>query len=208
VNRLLPAAAALLALSACSTTRLHETWRDPGYATRPVQRVLVIGEVIRDDRVDASFENALAQALTRDGFKVVTASMAFDPGTLDSDRVEKYVRDHRIDLVVQMRIVPRVSSTYTPTSTAVLAMPTNAPSPWAGGWYGGWYSPGMLVTRPGHVSEDSTVDAEIKVFSLATESMIWSAASSTENVIGDGDAARSLAAEVVRDLERAGVLVR
>lgn len=207
MNRLLAAATAVLALSACSTTRLSETWHDPGYASRPVQRVLVIGEVIRDDRVDASFENALAQALTRDGYKVVTSSMAFDPGALDSDRVERYVRDHRIDLVVQMRLVPRVSSSYTPASTAILAMPTNAPSPWAGGWYGGWYSPGMRVTRPGHVSEDSTVDAEIKVFSLATESMIWSAASSTENVIGDKDAARSLAAEIVRDLERAGVLI-
>jgi hypothetical protein len=199
-------AAALLALGACSTTRLTGTWRDPGYATRPVARILVIGVLVRDDSPDASFENALAAALTRAGYKVVTSSMAFSPSDLDSDRIEKYVRDHRIDLVVQMRIAPRASSTYTPPASAYQGLPTNVPTGWYGGWYGGWSSPGMLVTVPGHVSEGSSVEAEIKVFSLATESMIWSAASSTDNVVGDKDAARSLAAEIVRDMERAGVL--
>jgi hypothetical protein len=202
------AAAALLSLQACSTTRLTDTWRDPGYATRPVSRILVIGVLVRDERPDASFENALAAALTRDGYKVVTSSMAFSPMDLETDRIEKYVRDHKIDLVVQMRIAPRVSSTYTPPASAYMALPTNVPSGWNGGWYGGWYAPGMVVTVPGRVTEGSSVEAEIKAFSLATESMVWSAASSTENVVGDKDAARSLAAEVVRDLENTGILSR
>ncbi|HET8733294.1 MAG TPA: hypothetical protein VFM45_05915 [Anaeromyxobacteraceae bacterium] len=202
------AAVALLSLQACSTTRLTDTWRDPGYATRPVSRILVIGVLVHDDRPDPSFENALAAALTRDGYKVVTSSMAFSPMDLETDRIEKYVRDHRIDLVVQMRIAPRVSSSYTPPASAYVGLPTNVPTGWNGGWYGGWYAPGMLVTVPGRVTEGSSVEAEIKAFSLATESMVWSAASSTENVVGDKDAARSLAAEVVRDLEKAGILSR
>jgi hypothetical protein len=77
----------------------------------------------------------------------------------------------------------------------------------SGGWYGS-YTPGFVATRPGHVSEDTTVASEIKVFSLRAEAMVWSGTASTVNVVGDQDAARSLAAEVVKDLVDTGTLVR
>jgi len=206
-RKLRSAAALLLLLASCSTTRLTDTWRDPGYVSKPVKRVFVIGVLVRDEVFDSSFEKAMAQALTAKGYQVVTASMAFSPWELDSDKIEKYVRAHRMDLVVQMRISTRTTSSYTPPATAYVGMPTNVPVGWYGGGYGGYYAPGMLVTQQGHVSEDSRIAAEIKVFSVPGEALVWSSSASVENVVGDKDAGRSLSAEVVHDLLRAGILV-
>lgn len=198
------ALAVLLSLCACSTTRLADTWRDPTYKPEPVKRILVVGVLLREQTFDPYFENALARALTSDGYLVVTGSMAFDPWDLDREKVVKYVRDHRLDLIIQQKIATKTTSSYTPPSTAYVPLPTNAP-----GAYGGWYgspTPAYLASRPGYVSEESSVTTEIKVFSARTEGLVWSGNSATANVLGDKDSARSLAVEVVRELTRAGIL--
>lgn len=169
---------ALLSLSACSTTRLADTWRDPEYQPQPVKRILVVGVLLREQ--------------------------VFDPWDLDREMVVKYVRDHHLDLIIQQKIATRTTTSYTPPSTALVPLPTNAPA-----GYGGWYgspSPAYLASRPGYVSEESSVTAEIKVFSARTEGLVWSGNSATANVLGDKDSARSLAVEVVRELTRAGIL--
>ncbi len=198
------ALAALLSLCACSTTRLTDTWRDPTYKAQPVKKILVVGVLMREQAFDPYFENALARALTNDGYLVVTGSMAFEPWELDRDKVVKYVKDHRLDLIIQQKIATKTSTNYTPPSSALVMLPTNVP-----GSYGGWYgspSPAYIGSRPGYVNEESSVATEIKVFSARTEGLVWSGKSATANVLGDKDAARSLAAEVVRELTRAGIL--
>jgi hypothetical protein len=195
---------ALLCLCACSTTRLVDTWRDPAYQAQPVKRILVVGVLLREQAFDPYFENALARALTSEGYLVVTGSMAFDPGDLDREKVVKYVRDHRLDMIIQQKIASKTTSNYTPPSVAYVPLPTSAP-----GGYGGWSgspTPAYLASRPGYVSEESSVATEIKVFSARTEGLVWSGNSATANLLGDKDAARSLAVEVVRELERAGIL--
>ena len=198
------AVATLLSLCACSTTRLAETWRDPGYQPQPVKRILVIGVMVRERTFDPFFENALARTLTSEGYLVVTGSMAFDAWDLDRQKVVQYVRDHRLDLVIQQKIATKTTTSYTPPSTTFVPLPTNAP-----GGYSGWYgspTPAYLASQPGHVSEESSVATEVRVFSARTEGLVWSGNSATANVLGDKDAARSLAAEVVRELTRAGIL--
>jgi hypothetical protein len=202
------ALATLLSLCACSTTKLADTWRDPAYKAEPVKRILVVGVLLREQVFDPYFENALARALTNDGYLVVTGSMAFDPYDLDREKVVKYVKDHRLDLVIQQKIATKTTTTYTPPSTTFVALPTNAPSGY-GGAYGGWYgspTPAYLASRQGYVSEESSVTTEIKVFSARTEGLVWSGNSATANVLGDKDAARSLAVEVARELTAAGIL--
>ena len=193
---------ACLLLSACSTTKLADTWHDPAYQPRPVNRVLVIGVLVREETFDASFENAMAQAIRDRGFQAATASSLFSPWQLDGEKIEQYARDNAVDLVVQQRIATHTTSAYTPPSSEFVTLAN--PS---GGWYGS-YTPGFVATRPGHVSEDTTVASEIKVFSLRSEALVWSGTASTVNVVGDQDAARSLAAEVVKDLVDTGILVR
>jgi hypothetical protein len=193
---------AVLALSACSTTKLAGTWHDPAYKPQPVKRVFVIGIMVREETFDASFENALAQALRGRGFLVATASSVFSPWQLDTEKVVQYVRENEVDLVIQQRLATHTTSAYTPPSTTLQTLGSNPP----GGWYGS-YSPGFITTQPGHVSEGSSVAAEIKVFHVRTDSLVWSATAATVNVLGDQDAARSLAAEIVKDLVDTGILV-
>jgi hypothetical protein len=198
-------ASALLLLGACSTTKLADTWHDPAYAPVPVKRVFVIGVRVRDDVFDASFENALAQAFRDKGVQAATASSVLAAWELDKDKVVQYVQDNGVDLVVQQRLATHTTSSYTPPSVAFMAMPGTP----VDGWYGS-YSPGyaMATSRPGHVSEDTSVASEIEVFSVRTRSLVWSGCAKTANVVGDQDAARSLAAEIVKDLVKDGILVR
>jgi hypothetical protein len=197
-------ALALLLLSSCTTTNLVQVWRDPNYRATPVKRVFVIG-VMPNDMYRVQFENALAQALLSKGFEAATASSVFPPGQLDKDKVQQYVVDNGVDLVVVQRLTKKTVEEYVPASVAYVP-----PAPYYGGWYG-YYGYGYgAVYSPGYMTEQTNVLAETNVYSTRTtpEALVWSGNSNTFNVQDAASAAQSLAASLVSDLVKAQILVK
>jgi len=194
---------ALLALSSCTTTNLVQVWRDPNYKATPVNRIFVIA-IMPNDAYRVSFENALAQAFVSKGFQAATASSVFPPGQLDKEKVQQYVADNKVDLVVVQRLTKKTSEVYVPPQAY-----------YTGGYYGaygygyGMYGGGMAYS-PGYVSEETNVVAETSVYSTSTspETLVWAGNSDTFNVQGAQGAAQSLAASLVADLIKAGILVK
>ena len=196
-------AVALLVLSSCTTTNMVQTWRDPNYRATPANRIFVIG-IMPNDAYRVSFENALAQALLAKGFQAATASSVFPPGQLDKEKVQQYVKDNKVDLVVVQRLTKKTTEVYVPPTAYH-----------TGGYYGaygygyGMYGGGMAYS-PGYMSEETNVVADTSVYSTSTspEKLVWAGASDTFNVQGAQGASQSLAASLVADLIKAGILVK
>jgi hypothetical protein len=196
--------AALLVLSSCATTNLVQTWRDPNYRATPVNRIFIVG-IMPNDAYRVSFENALAQALVAKGFQAATASSVFPPGQLDKEKVQQYVSDNQVDLVIVQRLAKKTTAEYVPPTVAYVP-----PAPYYGGWYGAYGYGYGAVYSPGYIDEQTSVMAETNVYSTRTqpESLVWSGNSDTFNVQGAQDAAQSLSASLVNDLIKAGILVK
>jgi hypothetical protein len=197
-------ALAVLVLASCTTTNLVQTWRDPNYRSAPVKRIFVIG-VMPNDMYRVQFENGLAQALIAKGFEAATSASAFPPGQLDKEKVQQYVIQNGVDLVIVQRLTKKTTEEYVPPSVAYVPA-----GPAYGGWYG-YYGYGYgAVYQPGYVTEQTNVLAETNVYSTRStpESLVWSGQSNTFNVQDAASAAQSLASSLVSDLIKAQILVK
>ncbi len=203
LRAIVPALAAVV-LSSCTTTSLVQTWRDPNYRAQPVNRIFIIG-VMPNDMYRVQFENGLAQALIAKGFQAATSASAFPPGHLDKEKVQRYVADNKVDLVIVQRLTKKTVEEYVPPSVTYVP-----PAPYYGGYYG-YYGYGYgAAYSPGYITEQTNVLAETNVYSTRTspETLVWSGNSNTFNVQDAQSAAQSLSSQLVTNLINAQILVK
>jgi hypothetical protein len=197
VKRLVPASlalSALLAVSGCAGATVTQLWRDPAYRAQPGDRIAVAA--VTSHRVPAiRFENAIAQELGSRGFPVVTASSAFPNGRPDKFEAKKYMKDNGVVLLVVMQVFAEPAPPVTVTSTVAQTS----------GWYGGYG--GVAATQTTTISQGSDAHAKFDVFDVRTEpdNRIWSGVSSTVDM---DDAPQSLAAQFVKQILAAGIIVK
>lgn len=68
----------LVALTACSSTRLSSEWRDPTDAAGPPQKLAVIA-VLKDDSISRLVENEAVQRLPPSAHAVAARQLGFEP---------------------------------------------------------------------------------------------------------------------------------
>jgi len=204
MKRLLLASALALPLlfSGCASTSMVQVWRDPNYVAVPVKRIFVVA-IIPNQQYAVTFENEVARAFVSKGVQAATAAGIFPPGALDKEKVTQYVKENDVQLVVVMRLNKQTSVQYNPPSVAYVP-----PAPYYGGWYGAYGYGYGAVYSPGYYSEDVTVQAETNVYGVASEKLVWSGNSNTFNFSSAQQAASSVAASLVADLAKSGILVK
>ena len=194
-RRLLASAAALAALgvSGCASLSLTQTWRDPNYRSRPVNRVLVVAAMPAKAN-PAQFENALAQALGAKGFQATTRSSVFPPGRIDKVKVQEYIDANGVDLLIMAHLSTEAAAPVAVTTTVSQST----------GWYGAY---GGATATSTTISQGTDVSARIDVYDVRTEpdTLIWSGVSNTVDLQG---AAQSLAAALTNELTKAQILVK
>jgi hypothetical protein len=123
---------AVLVITSCATTNIVQVWRNPNYLSAPVKRVFVVVVIpYAQDRV--SFENAIAESLTKKGFEVATSSGIVPPGQSDNDEIVAYVKEMGVDLVVVVRLVTAYGAWYGKADINVYAAKANSEWPvWSG----------------------------------------------------------------------------
>lgn len=175
MRRALPAAAGLvllaLALTACSSTVLRDSWKDPQFRGEPLRNVLVIG-VAQSQSNRRVFEDGFAQALRAQGVEG-TASYPLLPedGAIPNERIKQAVARAAADAVLITRVL-RVDRTMTVTPGYV------APG-YAHGFYG-WYSE-TWVSVPPMVDQYDVLTIESTLWDMRQERAVWSGTSeSTE----------------------------
>ena len=200
-------AVALLVLSSCTGTKMVQTWRDPQYQPRPVNRIF-IACFMPSDAARVTFENTLAQALLDQGFLSATSTGVFEYAMVEKEMVLQFVRENKVDLVIVQRMMKETEVAYMP-GTLDSSVPNSPFWGSSSAWYGA-YGYGGTAYTPGYMEEDTSVKTETTVYSTRTdtEKLVWSGASSTINVRSAGSAAKSLQTELVTDLVKAGILVK
>ena len=187
------AALAALGVSGCASLSLTQTWRDPNYRSRPVNRIFVVA-AMPDNARPAQFEIALAQALTAKGFQATARSSVFPTGRIDRHKVQEYVAGNGVDLLVMERLTTEAAAPVAVTTTVYQS----------GGWYGAYGGASATSTT---ISQGTDVSARIDVYDVRTEPdmLIWSGVSNAVDMQG---AAQSLSAALTNALVQAKILVK
>jgi hypothetical protein len=190
-----PGVALALMLSACASTTLDTTWRDPTYEGRPFSKVLVVGwtENAENRRI---FEDVLvAELKSRGADAVASYTLIASERDLKRDAVVQAVKTSGADSVITTRLVGiDTKTTQTPVTQARAATMD-------------LYSYSMFMEPQTTVRQDYQIaNLESNLFDAKTSKMVWwgrSQAFPTENI---RRLSREVGQSVIRSLKSAKLL--
>jgi len=205
-NILLPASAIIvfsLLLSACSpnTSSVVKRWNDPNYQGPALKKILVIG-IVKDNAKRQSFEKSFSRLIStsnRSGIASYTV-MANLESTNKKEQVLAAVRKTGTDGVLIVTLL-RVSKVETDDPATYSYYPT--------GGYGLHDSYGRSHSRvynPGYTRTNTRVYLSTKLFSVATEKMIWSGTTESFNPSSSSVVITELEKLVISDMQKSGML--
>lgn len=194
-------------LAACSTTTttISQSYRNPGYEQTVFKKLLVIG-VAEDQEGRRAFEDAFAGAINAQG-GVASASSEQLPKSeqLSEDEVRSAVEAGGFDGVLITRLLAvDKQQQYTPAST--YNNPRTRYYAGGGGLYGygfyGFYGTTYTqVHEPGYFETSTTIRLETNLYSVATDSLVWTAQSDTVDPTSIPDIRESMTAAVAKKLK-------
>jgi hypothetical protein len=171
---------------ACTTpTTITDVWKDPGYTSGPMKKIIVHGAGM-SDTTRRTFEDRFAAALSARGVQAVQAYRVYPDRVPEKEVVRRYLEDDSFDgaLVANFRgVETRVS--VTPSSDFYT-------------YYGRWDS--------AYITTDRYVKAETSLWDPRTGKLVWSAVSETENPSSSRDAADSVVDKIMSSLTDANLI--
>ena len=159
-----------LALAACASTTLSNSWTTPDYKGPPLKKVMVVG-VSNQPALRRTFEDGFVKDLKAVGVDAV-ASYNFIPedGQAEEARVTQAVKEAGVDGVLITRFVRvDVNTQVTP------AYPPMMGRGYYGGYagaYGGFYDPPM-------VTQTDTLVLETNLYGVDESHLLWSGTTQT-----------------------------
>ena len=195
----LVAVSALIGLTACSTTRLTDVWRDPEYAGGPLRQVAVF-VLGTDAAVLRLVEDEMVRRLPMNTRGMGGYGVVSDAERGDRDKVRDRLRAGGFDGAMIARLVS-----------------VEGPVPWAAGslqqvpvsyrTLGNYYvSTYQEAERSTLLRPPTVVRVQMNVYAVASEALIWSAASRTFNPEETRDVAGDVGKIAVAELQKAGIL--
>jgi hypothetical protein len=193
-------------LSACSTSsEITATWQNPEASVTNFDKVLVLG-MSENLQARTAVETAMANRLQARGVNVVRAVDAFSPQVIkdaaeDKQRALALLRENDIDGLLIVRLLDSKEEEYwVPGSTYY------QPMPYYGGWYPYWSTSYRTVYDPGYMARSTQIFLESNLYDVASEELLWSAQSRTDDPSDAADLAESFSEKVVAALAGSGVV--
>ncbi len=193
---------ALLAISACSSTKLVSRWHDIEYSGPKLKNVLVIG-IMKNDIQRRYFEDELVKIIRDNGGQAVTSyTLIPDLASID-DKAEMtaIVKETGVDSVVitSLKSIDKEQRT-------VPARVDYIPTMGGGGYYGYYRSSYQAVYQPAYTTTDTIVRMETRVYATSTATMVWAGMTESMNP-GSTDSVISETADVIRsDMQENGLI--
>jgi hypothetical protein len=153
-------AGAALALAACASTTMRDSWFDPAVRTAPFSKVLVV-TVGGEPTARRIFEDIVAAKLRSAGVEGMQGYRFLPDGRVSEDEMKGAVARSGADglMLVHFRGV----RTETEVRTTMMGGPMG-PGWW--GWYGGWAAqPEVFQTRIATI--------ETTLFDVPTNKLVW-----------------------------------
>ena len=165
-------------VTACATTQINATWKDPSYQARPT-RIMVIG-VAKNPLNRRLFESEFTRQIRLLGTEAI-ASYTVLPDKMQDDPlvIAAKVKDLKADAVLITRLVNK--------KTVKMYVPGTVYYPPL--YYGTWpdyYGYGYrYLYSPGYVTESEYAIMETNLYEAGNDKLVWAA--SSETVLSDSD---------------------
>ena len=166
-------AAAALALAACATTTLRDSWADPAARAEPFRKVLVVtaGGGIAQRRI---FEDALAARLDAAGVAGVQGYRFLPDGKASEAELNAAVAQAGADGLMLVHF----KGVRTETEVRATLVP-GAFGPWGPGWGAGWYGwYGGMYAVP-EVVQTRIATVETSIFDVKSQRLAWTGVTET-----------------------------
>ena len=190
-------------LSSCaSQNQVVSEWKDPNYAARGGQKVVVMA-VAENETNGRIWESEMSKQLSARGFNVIAGSSIMgQTGTRpDSAAVAQKIADAGADLVMVTRMLAiDKETTYVPGNTYI------APGTYYGGYFGLFTHAYAAIETPGYIKQDTIVRLETSVFDVPTGRLVWGGVSESFNPSSTASLAQNVTEKIVHRLERSGMI--
>lgn len=193
----------LAGLSACSSTRLTESWDNSDYSAPRAKKLLLVG-MIKDVVTRRFFEQHFVAEAKNRGINAI-ASYEFIPNPTDHDQKEELIqliRQTGADavLVAQMKGMEK-DEKYVPGRLDW------SPDDYEHyGLYNYYYRSYRTIHRPGYIGSDKYLKMQLRFFDVDTGKLVWAGNTRTKNPKSLIQTIEAIAGKVIGDLKGSGLL--
>ena len=202
---------AVFALTACATTSMVDTWRDPNFKGKAFHNFLVVG-ITKDPGVRRVFEDIFTAELKNRGFQA-TASYTVTPPDqpVTKDLLTDAVKKTGADAVITTRVVnvqqqtsvtPGYIDTY---GTGPASYPYSYPYLYPQRDLYSYYGSSQVI-QPPTVQTYEIATLETVLFDVADASMVWSGTSTTFETTQTVTVSKDLSKLIIQSLTKAGLI--
>lgn len=195
----------ILGSSACSTTKIIGSWKDPE-TNKSFGNIMVVG-LTSNFLAQISVEERMTHYLiSRGGVKAQDSQDVFDPQMKITeemkDKVAKKLREQGFDGLLTVALVSIDQNTSHVPGTAY--QPYGYPG-YGNYWgYYGYYSP--MVYSPGYYTSNKIYTIEANLYDVTTEKLVWAARSETTDPSSLNKFSKEYSKKVVYQLDQEGML--
>lgn len=189
-------------LSACATTTLDNSWRDPQYSGGPVTKVLIAG-ISNQASVRRTFEDTFSGMLRTEGVEAIASHVVVpEDGQMPEDKLRAAVDQSGAGAVLITRMVQRQTEI---SVTSATPMP-----PAAGvrlrGYYGAYSGAWIGYYEPTTVRQYEYIVAETTLFVGENPRPVWSGTTRTIESKDIRGATEGFAKPVIQALKKEGLI--
>lgn len=169
-------AISMLAVLACSSTKMVSTWKADGFQRGSIRKVLVIG-VFKADGMREVVEGQFVDLLKAERVEAAASHAFFAPEELKREAIVAKVRELQYEGVLLARVLDsELLTKHYPAG--------NEATPVQVGYYDDWYKDYVVsqeeIAAIGHsVQSSGTARVETKLYDARTQKPVWSALSET-----------------------------
>jgi hypothetical protein len=181
--------AAGLALAACASTSIVNSWKAPEAGPLRFNKVLALA-IVQNESIRSLAEDALQHDLR--GVQAVQGYKVFGAAELaDLERMKERLRQNDFDGVIALRLVSSQQEVgWTATSVPLESF-------W--GYYDSAYPPAEMQV-------DTIVRVEIKIYSITEDKLMWSGVSESFNPKDAQQLVSAIVAAAGKELRRQGLI--
>jgi len=192
-------------LSACASTTLVDTWRNPNLATQRVHKVLVV-RITNHDGNRSVYEDVIAAELQKHGVDAVPGHLLIsDDKKQNMQTLEEAVHKAQADSVLTVQTVNVEKHT-----TVQPGYPSVYPGYWYPSVFSAWdlrgYYGASMYYDPTMISTYNVASLQTNLFDAKGGKLIWAATLETSEPEKTVSVSKELAEKVVRALAKEGLI--
>jgi hypothetical protein len=193
----LGAAAAVLALGACTSTTFTSTWKAPDVQTiSPVGKTVAAVFVTRDEGKRRSAEDTMARDLTERGAHGVAAYTLLPESVRDDpDKARAMLKEAGVNAVIARVVGKDKQVTYTPGTQFRYY---GGFGPYCYGWHSAY--------EPGYMTTDTIISLETLVYTVPGDKLVWASTSRTTNPSSLDGLISEVADATAKEMKKQGLL--